>query len=138
MPGPAPALIWGSGPGCWKKQTMGKIPIMCCNVKHYFNRAARAPDYNVVFEAPVKKATKRCQSDIAVEKLRSVAPKLYCSSCDTMIDPRDPLSKDHLKYQCMSIPSTPLKPGFSKDKLARRMAALGSKKKLYKHNFTPH
>ena len=112
---------------------------MCTNVKHYFKRAARGVDTTVIFEPPTgSKSKKRSSEEIIGGKLHESRHKLYCSSCDDMIDPSSNIAKDHLKFQCRAIPSTPLKPGFSKANLARRMAALGLKKKLHRHNFTPH
>ena len=124
---------------CWRKQSDKSTEVICTNVKHYFKRAARGVDTTVIFEPPVgSKRTKRSSDEIIGEKLQESCLKLYCSSCDDMIDPSSNMARDHLKYQCRAIPSTPLKPGFSKANLARRMAALGLKKKLHKHNFTPH
>ena len=112
---------------------------MCTNVVHYFKRAARGPDLSVIFEPPKKSdLNKRPREELLSDKLMETAPKLYCSSCDDMIDPRSLEARDHLKFQCKAIPCTPLKPGFSRANLARRMAALGLKKKLHNHNFSPH
>ena len=109
---------------------------MCCNVTHYFSRDAKRPDPDVIFSKDEKKTLSR---DVAASaKMQKAAANLYCSICKTMLNPFDTLTRDHLKYQCTAIPSTPLRPGYSKKDLARRMAALGSKKKLHKHNFTPH
>ena len=121
---------------CWRKQSLHGTTVMCSNVKHYFKRAAREPDYTVVFD--LVRAVKRTREQAAADKMQSLALKLYCSTCDNMLDPNDPLTRDHLKFQCPAIPSTPLRPGYSYADLARRMAALGSKKKLHNHNFTPH
>ena len=109
---------------------------MCSNVRHYFKRDAKLPDYNVSFELSASK--KRSSEESLVAKLAEKAPKMYCSTCDTMIDARNPLARDHLKYQCLAVPSPLLKPGFTHPELAARMAALATKKKLYTHNFTPH
>ena len=111
---------------------------MCSNVTHYFRRAARGVDTTVIFDQPKKNGTKRSGDDSISVKLLESYPKMYCSSCDDMIDPTSSLAKDHLKFECRAIPSTSLKPGFSKANLARRMAALGLKKKLHNHNFSSH
>ena len=105
---------------------------MCCNVKHYFKRLAKEPDYTVVFTDPKSKQVKRSREETLTSKLHESAPKLYCSTCDDMIDPDDIYAKDHLKYRCRMIPSTPLRPGYKRSSLARRMAALGTVKKLTK------
>ena len=101
---------------------------MCCNVSHYFKRTAREPDYSVVFTDPKS----RNSGDSSTSKLHERADELYCSTCGDMIDPGDIHAKDHLKYQCRLVPSTPLRPGYSPSSLARRMAALGTVKKLTK------
>ena len=119
-----------------EKQTSPSDEVMCSNVKHYFKRAAKSPDFTARLEVSVK--VKRSRVAQMEDKLLESAPKLYCSTCDDMIPPNDLSARDHLKYQCRAIPSTPLKPGFTRMDLARRMAAFGSKKKLFKHNFTPH
>ena len=121
---------------CWRKQNDSVVDVMCSNVKHYFNRAAKAPDYNVVFSSVEKPKTTRAET--ASNKLIAMGDKLYCSTCEEHIDPNSITAKDHLKFECKAIPCSPLKPGFDRQSLARRMAALGSKKKLHNHNFTPH
>jgi len=118
---------------CWKNQSDGNTPIMCCNVKHYYKSGSRIPDKNVVFNREPVKSLK--MSKPRIDKMRD---EMYCSSCDKMVDLNDPSEKDHLKYTCPGIPSTPLKPDFSRNQLARRMAALGARKKLHNHNFSPH
>ena len=117
---------------CWRNQTDKETEIMCCNVKNYFKRMAKEPDYTVVFTDPKSKQVKRRREEALTSKLHENAPKLYCSTCDDMIDPDDMYAKDHLKYRCPMIPSTPLRPGYKPSSLARRMAALGTVKKLTK------
>ena len=103
---------------------------MCCNVKHYFKRTAKEPDYSVVFTDPRCKHTLTSREESRTSKLHESAPKMYCSTCDDMIDTDDIYAKDHLKYRCPRIPSTPLRPGYKLSSLAKRMAALGTVKKL--------
>ena len=109
---------------------------MCCNVRHYFKRGAKSPDYNVTFE--VSASRKRSRESSIISKMSDMAPELYCPVCDSMIDASDLSSRDHLKYQCHGVPSPVLEPGFSNAELAMRMAALATKKMRYSHNFTPH
>ena len=126
---------------CWRKQSKNDTEVLCSNVQHYFKRGARGADFTVIFEpknVENNDCKKRSREEASMLRLRNTAAKLYCSTCDTMIDTKDPLSRDHLKYQCTAVPSTPLKPGYDRASLARRMAALGSKKKLHNHNFSPH
>ena len=106
---------------------------MCCNVKHYYKSGSRIPDNNVIFNREPKKSL-----DGSNRRIDKIHDDMYCSSCDKMVDLNDPLEKDHLKYTCPGIPSTPLKTDFSRNQLARRMAALGARKKLHHHNFSPH
>jgi len=120
---------------CWRKQSSGGQPVICSNARHYFKRDAREPDYSVVFDRQAPK--KRSRDEATLSRLDTNAAKLYCSVCDSMLDPSDPLTAGHLKFQCPAIPFTPLRPGFSESELARRLAALGSKKKLFKYNFKP-
>ena len=115
---------------CWSNQSDETTPVMCCNVQHYMKRNSRTPDFNVKLTGEMPELVKK--------KLSSLPNELYCSTCDKIVDPDDPTAKDHLKYSCEGIPSTPLRPGFSKPDLAKRMAVLGARKKLYNHNFTPH
>ena len=113
---------------CWRNQTSKDTDVMCCNVSYYFKRMAKEPDHSVVFSDP--KMRNRVES--STSKLHERASELYCSTCGDMIDPGDIHAKDHLKYQCRLVPSTPLRPGYSPSSLARRMAALGTVKKLIK------
>jgi len=116
---------------CWHNQVEPGANIMCSNVTHYYKRGSRIPDHNVRFsdtgtsDAPV--------AANPVDKIAKYGDRLYCSTCQQVLDPSDPLVKDHLKYVCTGIPSSPLKPGYSRIELSRRMAALGSKKRLYSH-----
>ena len=106
---------------------------MCGNVKSYMKRDFKTRDLNVrlqVHDAPV--------TSQKAKKVANVIDQLYCSTCDNMLDKDDPNVRDHLKFACPGIPCTPLKPGFSKQSLAKRMAVLGARKKLHNHNFTPH
>ena len=116
---------------CWNSQSDSNTPVICANVKNYCKRNCRTPDQNVSFGNGVQTRSKQ-------NKLQSLEKNLYCSSCDQMLDPNDENVKDHLKYACQGIPSTPLSSGYTKPQLARRMAAFGAKKKLYTHNFSPH
>ena len=117
---------------CWRNQTSKETDVMCCNVSHYFKRAAREPDHSVVFTDPKSRQVKRSREESLTSKLHESAPKMFCSTCDDMIDPDDIYAKDHLKYRCRVVPSTPLRPGYRPSSLARRMAALGTLKKLTK------
>ena len=113
---------------CWRNQTSKDTEIMCCNVIHYFKRTAKEPDYSVVFTDP---KSQNCDTS-SNSKMEERASEMYCSTCGDMIDPSDVYAKDHLKYQCRRVPCTPLRPGYSPSSLARRMAALGTVKKLTK------
>ena len=121
---------------CWKNQSESNTPIMCCNVKHYFKNGSRIPDNNVVFTNPKNDQNMRAAK--LAQKTDRIQAEMYCSSCDSVVDLGDPLSKNHLKFSCPGLPSTPLKEGFTTPQFARRMAALGASKKLYNHNFSPH
>ena len=48
--------------------------------------------------------------------------KIERISLSTMIDPDNIYAKDHLKYRCRMVPSTPLRPGYNPSSLARRIA----------------
>jgi len=121
---------------CWKNQSDQNTAVMCCNVKHYYKAGSRVPDKNVTFSDDNNVSEKRLKK--ARDRQEAIQNEMYCSSCHQMIDLSDPMEKDHLKYTCRGIPSTPLKHDFSRSQLARRMAALGARKKLHNHNFSPH
>ena len=124
---------------CWRKQNLTTSEVMCCNVRHYFKRDAKYPDYNVTFEvSKVSTSRKRSRGCSIISKMSEMASDMYCPVCDSMIDTSDPASRDHLKYQCHAVPSPVLEPGFTDAELAMRMAALATKKMRYSHNFTPH
>ena len=129
---------------CWRNQTSRTTDVMCCNVTHYFKRAAKEPDFSVVFAPAIadskkRKAigafrgdTKKRKGDTNHQKLLEHAPKMYCSTCDQMIDPQDRFAKEHLHFSCSGIPTTPLRAGYTSLQYARRMAGLGLRKSLFK------
>ena len=113
---------------CWRNQTQPDSDIMCCNVKWYYKRGSRLPDYNVVFSRSPKQ--KLSAAEASTKKLESVEKQLFCSVCNEFLDIRDGDVKDHLKFSCKGISSTPIKKGYSRLQLSKRMAALGAKKKI--------
>ena len=116
---------------CWRNQTTKSTRVACSNVRHYFKRGSRIPDYNVILESMEAMPRQKLSSaQVTRAKLEQVEPDMYCSVCDSMVDVTDPHARDHLKRSCQSIPTLPLNEGYSHPEFVRRMAALGTRKKV--------
>ena len=103
------------------------IPV-CSNVVNYMKRDSRTPDLKVTFAKPVREKSKQARE---LATAQAVAHKLNCTVCDKQISTADPrMMRNHLKYECTSIPFTPLKKDHSRKQLVYRLAALGTLKKL--------